>query len=384
MKRIAACAFMAAALLAGVRPAAAKVLFTGYASGMFNLDTNARIYGPPSILGATPQGTLRARGFSLDSVGLFATTKVGEDSDFLGDFAYRQIGSTVKDLRIQYAYLDTGLAWQVRLQAGKVTLPLGYYNTRRFYPFQRPEITAPIFQSGILGLPIASAGGVLSRRFESGDDGLDVRVFGVNGYGNVPGSTATFRSASIPGGLAVSNNLGAANNNRDIAVGAQVALNRARVGEVGTSYYHGAWDPSGERLFQLAGAHLHWTPGKADILGEYVHLDVTGDEGMLKSVGSTHWLTNGGFVTVSHPLPSVGGKDLVGYARGELYASGATNGLGGHELLRSAATGAAWHLNDSITWKGEYLWLDYRIPMASLPSVTLIGYVAQLGLVVTF
>ena len=43
--------------------------------------------------------------------------------------------------------------------------------------------------------------------------GIDVKVYGVNGFGNVPGSSETFRQGAIPGGLVISNNLGATNGN---------------------------------------------------------------------------------------------------------------------------------------------------------------------------
>ena len=132
-------------------------------------------------------------------------------------------------------------AFPALAQAGRITLPFGYYNSRRFYPFQRVELTAPIYISSILGLPIADAGAALSRRFDLGSDwGVDVRAYGVNGYGGVAGSSVALRNPALPGGLGMSGNLGAGNNNKDIAVGGQVALSRDGVGEVGTSYYRGA------------------------------------------------------------------------------------------------------------------------------------------------
>ncbi|MDE2293094.1 MAG: hypothetical protein KGL53_13520, partial [Elusimicrobia bacterium] len=263
--RRAACAVVLA-LGCWPRPAAAKVVFTGYGSFLFDADANIRVYAPASLLGAVPQGTQRARGFSADAVGLFAATSLGPDTDFLMDLSYRSIGSSVKETLIQYAFLDQRLPWDVDLKAGKVTLPFGYYNTRRFYPFQRVSLTAPLFQSAILGLPIADVGAVASRRFPLGPVDLDVRLFGVNGYGSTPSSSTTFRSASLPGGLSISNNLSGSNNNRDIAVGGQLALSRGPGAEWGASYYRGAWDKSGERLFQMVGTHVHWTPGGWDFL----------------------------------------------------------------------------------------------------------------------
>ncbi|TBR18230.1 hypothetical protein EPO15_15420 [bacterium] len=370
---------------AAAAPAAAKVSFTGYGNFLFTPDANLRIYAPTALLAGAPEGTLRARGFSVDSVGLFAATPVGEDADFVMDLNYRGLGATVRELRVQYAYLDTALPWAgTRLQAGKVTLPFGYYNSRRFYPFQRVELSAPIYQSGILGLPIADAGGVLSYRGEAGTLTFDARVFGVNGYGSVPTSTASFRNASVPGGLAMSNNLGSGNNNKDVAVGGQVALSGDALWETGVSYYRGAWDRSGERLLQMTGTHVHLAPGKCDLLVEFLHIGVSGDDGMRAAFGDRNWSLDGAFATFSGPAGTVYGRPLTGYGRGELYDGSGSAGSGGHELLRSAAAGLSLKANDWITWKGEYLWLDYRIPATNAKAVQLIGYIGQLGLVVTF
>lgn len=384
-ERAARAPWVAACFLAAASPAASKVSFTGYGNFLFTADANLRIFAPASLLAGSPEGTFRARGFSTDALGLFAATPVGEEADFLMDVSYRGIGRTVRELRVQYAYLDTALPWAgMRLQVGKVTLPLGYYNTRRFYPFQRVELSAPIFQSGILGLPIADAGGGLSYQGEAADLGFDVRLFGVNGYGSVPTSTASFRNSSLPGGLAVSNNLGSGNNNRDVAVGGQVALSRSGGWETGLSYYRGAWDRSGERLFQLFGTHVHWTPGKFDVLLEGLHLKADGDEGMRQAFGRDDWETDGGFLSVSRPVGTVYAVPLSLYGRGELYDSSARDGTGGHEVLRSAAAGFSARVSDWVTWKGEYLWLDYRMPAAKAKALQLMGYTAQFGLVVTF
>jgi hypothetical protein len=375
----------AAAAAAQAVPAAAKVSFTGYGHFLFTADANVRIFAPAALLAGTPEGTFRARGFSTDAVGLFAATPVGEEADFLMDVAYRRIGPTVRELRVQYAYLDTALPWEgTRLQAGKVTLPLGFYNTRRFYPFQRVELSAPLFQSAILGLPIADAGGVVSYHGEAAELGFDVRLFGVNGYGSVPNSTASFRNASLPGGLAVSNNMGSGNNNRDVALGGQVALSREGGWETGLSYYRGAWDRSGERLFQLFGTHIHWTPEKFDVLLEGLHLRADGDEGLFQAFGRVDWETDGGFLAVSRPVGTVYAVPVSLYGRGEFYDSSARDGTGGHEVVRSAAGGFAARVNDWIAWKGEYLWLDYRVPATKAKALQLLGYTAQFGLVVTF
>ncbi|MCM2303353.1 MAG: hypothetical protein NDJ72_01515 [Elusimicrobia bacterium] len=365
--------------------AGAKVAFTGYGSLLMPLESRVRIHGPPALLGGTPEGNLISKGFQLEAAGLFATTRVHENVDFLMDLSFRNIGNTVGQTRIQYAYLDAALPWRdLRLQAGRVTLPFNYYNSRRFYPFQRVEISAPVFISGILGLPIADAGAVLSRRFElDGGWGFDARAYAVNGYGSLTGSTASLRNPSTPGGLSLSGNLGSGNNNKDIALGGQAALSRDGVGEAGASYYRGAWDRENRRVLQLAGAHLRWTPGEFDLLAEYLHVHATGDEGMGQSLRSTSWVTHGAFVSAAHPLFRVGERRVDGWGRFENYHSGRTGGGPGREVLRSFASGARLAVNENIMLKAEALYLFYAMPTSS-KSIIIDGRILQTAVVVTF
>lgn len=365
--------------------ARAKVAFTGYGNLVMSADTHFRIRGPSSVLGGTPEGNLISKGFRLDAVGLFATTKVGEDVDFLMDLTFRNIGSATGQTRIQYAYLDAALPWwDLRLQAGRVNLPFNYYNSRRFYPFQRVELSAPVFINGILGLPIADAGAVLARRFELDDGwGVDARAYAVNGYGSVTGSTGSLRNPSLPGGLALSGNLGSGNNNKDVAVGGQVAVSRAGDGEAGASYYRGAWDREGRRVLQLAGAHLYWTPGEFDLLAEYLHIHATGDEGMAQSLGSRSWVTHGAFVTASRPLFRAGDREVVGWGHFENYHTRRASGGSGREVIRSFSGGAHVALNENVALRAEALYLYYAIPTAA-QSVVLDGRLIQASVVVTF
>lgn len=377
----------AAVLLAAVlAPAAgAKVAFTGYGQVLATADSHIQVRGPAAVLGGTPEGNLISRGFRLDAVGLFATTKVSEDVDFLMDLTFRNVGPTVGQTRIQYAYIDADLPWwDLKMQAGRVNLPFNYYNTRRFYPFQRVELSAPIFVNGILGLPIADAGAVISRRFALDPAwGLDVRAYAVNGYGNVAGSTAALRNPSLPGGLGLAGNLGAANNNKDIAVGGQVAVSHAGTGELGASYYRGAWDREGRRVLQLAGAHALWTPGRFDLLAEYLHIHAGGDEGMAQSLGSRSWATHGVFLTASHPLFSVGGREVTGWGHFENYHSGRVGGGSGREVIRAYSGGAQLAVNDHITLKAEALYLFYAVP-TSAQAIILDGRLIQAAAVITF
>lgn len=383
LRRRAATAFVSVALLASA--AGAKVAFTGYGSLLMPADSHFKVRGPAAVLGVTPEGNLISRGFRLDAVGLFATTKVSEDVDFLVDLTFRNIGTTVGQTRVQYAYLDAALPWwDLRAKAGRVTLPFGYYNTRRFYPFQRVEISAPVFVNAILGLPIADAGAVLSRSFDLGDGWLlDARAYAVNGYGSASTSTGALRSPSLPGALAISGNLGASNNNKDVAFGGQAAVSRTGRGEGGVSYYRGAWDREGRRVLQLAGAHLLWTPGRFDVLAEYLHIHATGDEGMALSLGSRSWATHGAFVTVSHPVASVAGREVTGWGHFENYHSGRVGGGPGHEVIRSYSGGLSSPVNEHVWLKAEALYLFYAIP-TSAQSIVLDGRLLQAAVVVTF
>jgi hypothetical protein len=381
MTRLALAALLAALL---PRPAGAKVAFTGYGNFVIPAYTEFRVRGPSTVLGGIPEGNLISKGFRLDAAGLFATTKVSDDAEFLMDLTFRNVGNTVGQTRIQYAYLDAGLPWEdLRVQVGRVNLPFGYYNSRRFYPFQRVELSAPIFINGILGLPIADAGAVLSRRIELDDGwGVDARVYGVNGYGSVPGSTVSLRNPGLPGGLGIAGNLGAGNNNKDIAWGGQLALTRAAAGEAGVSYYRGAWDPDGRRMLQLAGAHLYLTLAGFDMLAEYLHIHATGDDGMVSTLGSSRWSTHGAFLTVSHPLFTVREKPVDGWVHAENYRSGGAGG-GAKEVLRSYSGGLRSVVTENITLKSELAHLYYRLPTAP-SSVVLDGYLVQAAVVITF
>lgn len=366
-------------------PAEAKVAFTGYGNFVMPADSYFKIRGPAAVLGTTPQGNLISKGFRLDAVGLFATTKVSEDADFLMDLTFRNVGNTVGQTRIQYAYLDTALPWWgLRAQLGRVNLPFNYYNSRRFYPFQRVETSAPVFVNAVLGLPIADAGAVLSRRFElDGGWGLDARAYAVNGYGSLNGSTTTLRSPSLPGGIALSGNLGSSNNNKDVAFGGQVAVSRTGNGEAGVSYYRGAWDRESRRVLQLAGAHLFWTPGEFDLLAEYLHIHATGDEGMLQTVRSTSWATHGFFATASHPLLRAREREVVGWAHFENYHTGRASGGPGKEVLRSYSGGLHYPINDAVAVKAEGIYLFYAIPTAT-QSIIIDGRILQASVVITF
>jgi hypothetical protein len=375
-----------AALLLGPPAAAArdKLQFTGYSSVL--AIPYGHYEGGPVLAFPRDNEHFVNPGARLDAVGLFAATEVGEDASFLVDLSFRGIGATDAEARLQYAYLDARLPWGgLRAQAGKIKLPFNYYSANRFYPFQRAGLAPPFAISNALGLPIADAGAALSRCFEVGEAWkADLTLYGVNGYGHVPGSTDSLRSPAAPGGLGLHQNLGASNNNKDIAVGGQASLGYEKAGEAGLSYYRGAWDPEGRRLLQLAGAHLLLTPGRLDLLVEYLYLHARGDRGMELSFGSQDWRTHGVFAIASHPVAKVEQVPLIAHARGENYHSGRVGGGPGHEVLRSAAGGLTALVSDRVTLKTEYYWVRYALPVLGRAGISVEGRSLQAAVIVTF
>src|SRR5688572_16838865 len=153
-----------AGLALGGQSVQAKVIFTGYADFRTAPQSTSRISGPDSVLASFGINNRRSesRTFSMDSLGIFASAAVAENADFLVDFTYKKIGATAGETRIQYAYLDYHPAL-LQLKAGRITLPIGLYNENYFYPFQRYSVTPPLFQSAILGLPIADHGVLVAK-----------------------------------------------------------------------------------------------------------------------------------------------------------------------------------------------------------------------------
>ncbi len=336
----AAAAYIAPLLAAlAAAPARAKVAFTGYGDFQAVPQGAFRIDGPAAALkgfGLAPE-RVEARGFSVAALGLFATTSLSDSSRFQMDVTYRDIGEDAKTVRVQYAYLEQE-AWGATFRAGKITLPFGWYNQNRFYPFQRPSVSGPVFQSSILGLPIADIGASAEKAVLVGDAVLTADLYAVNGYGPVPGSTGTFRSASLPGGLTIAGNIGRANANHDVAVGGrlELAAASARDDAVGASYYRGAWDPGGRHLFQMAGAHLRGRRGRASVLAEYLRLMVEGDEGFAANLGSRDWHTDSFFVEADVDAPPVRGRALTPWVRYERALSAGSSG-GPAERLGAAS-----------------------------------------------
>ncbi|MDE2237696.1 MAG: hypothetical protein KGK30_07390, partial [Elusimicrobia bacterium] len=148
----------------------AKVVFTGYGDMQAAAQGRFMIGGPPSVLnsfGIGP-GDVEARGAKINSLGLFATSDISDNARVLIDLTFKDIGATTKTTVIQYGYLEYD-DFGGEAQVGKITLPFNYYNQNRFYPFQRPSINPPLFQSAILGLPISDIGATVNKTFDLGN-----------------------------------------------------------------------------------------------------------------------------------------------------------------------------------------------------------------------
>lgn len=388
-RRGAAAALLAAALASPSSPVDAKVVFTGYGDLRYSAAVHARISGTPATLTAlgVTEGAGESRAFSADALGLFASTSLDEDLEFLMDLTFKGVGNTVAQTRLQYAYLH----WKPRegstLDGGRVTLPFGYFNENRFYAFHRPTITPPVFQSGILGLPLSDWGVVGKQRFPLAPFTLEASAYAVNGYGNSGTNATAMRLASAPGGLSLSNNLRASDNNHQPAVGGRLSLldiGGAPV-ETGASYYWGTWDPSGVSPMRMLGAHAHAKVGGLDLLAEFLHLGVRDDRGFASSIGDAHWTTNGAFATVSYDSVPVKGKALVPFAQGEYYRTRPNGGGTDGEVLYSVSAGAALRARERVTLKAEYLYFLYDLPDAARAgSLRLRADGALLSAVVTF
>lgn len=362
---------LALAALAALAPAAAsaKVTFTGYADLRYTPGLDLKITGQPATLSSfsLSEGEQFTRSFSANAIGLFATTELQEDLDFRMDLTFRAIGETVGQTRIQYAYLNWAPWADTTLRAGKITLPFGYYNENKFYGFQRYGITPPIFQTGILGLPIADWGASAAQRLPLGWASLEAAAYTVNGYGHVGTSKNSLRSASLPGGLVLANNFRSADNNHKPAVGGRLRLIEIAGGsnEVGASYYAGNWDDSGLEPMYLAGAHARVGAAGFELLVEALHLAVRGDQGFAPSIGAQNWTTDGGFATLNYADFKVKGKALVPHVQYELYRTRPNDGGTDREVVRSWAAGLSYQAHAQLRLKAECLYLIYVVPDAS-------------------
>lgn len=363
--RLAACALA----LAAAAPADAKVFFTGYADLRANIDTHGTIRGTPATLTALSltETDFVSHGFTSDAVGLFATTQVKEDLAFSLDLNFRNIGTSVGTFGVNYAYAE----WQPyeagTVRGGKLLVPFGYFNENRFYAFQRNTIAAPVFLSGILGLPISNWGAQYTHSFPTDAFTAELTAYSINGYGAV-GTTGVnkqkLRTMTVAGGLAISGSLRASDNNHSPAVGGRARL--TRIGgkdlETGVSYYYGMWDSGGLQPLQMENLHARANVWGFDVLAEGLMINAHGDQGFNDALGGPDWVTRGFFLSASHPLGAVRGKPLFVNGQTEYYRSHAINGSPLHETMRSWLGGLTLKASDNVTFKAEYLWFGYMLP----------------------
>jgi len=387
MAKSAAAAVVLAALCAST--AAAKVVFTGYGDFIVTPQGEFRIDGPSPVLsrfGTVPQN-ITTRSSTINSLGLFATTSINDQTRLQMDVTYKNIGATVKTLTIQYGFIEYS-DWGATGRLGKITLPFGWYNQNRFYPFQHASITAPTFTSAIIGLPIADIGATVGRPFDVGGGvTLTADVYGVNGFATSPNSTTTFRDTGfLSSSLSIANNIGSSDNNHDVAFGARLDLAQADFpnSSVGASYYHDRWDPSGNNLFQMGNAYLHATFGGFDSLTEYLLLNAKNDPGALSNFGSPNWRTDGFFTELNYMKLVVAKHQVTPWVRYEDYLNHAVEGGGGKERLTEFAGGVAVALTDGVTAKFQGSDLYYRLPFQGQGDVKIQGYNFALAVTVTF
>jgi hypothetical protein len=375
-------------VLASAIPAQAKVVFTGYGDFRYTALSAFDIEGPASLLATfnLRDTSIKSRSARMESVGIFATTNLSPGLDFLMDVTYREIGVKTNELRLQYAYLNYAVSEQTELSLGKITLPFGYLNQQKFYSFQRVAITAPTFQQGILGLPIADIGASASHQLPVGPVQLKADIYAVNGYGPITGSTASFRNGSLPGGLVLANNLPSRDANNRTAFGGRFTFSPAGNPEIeaGVSYYSGHWNSEGTSPFEMKNAHLHADVSHFEFLAEYLCLDIEGDQGFVNNLGIADWRTTGYFGKLSYDGFQIAGKPLIPWVRFEEYASHGVGGGSGREKLRSPAGGVALKTTENVSIKLEVSHLFYVIPFQGQGDLKLEGNSYLLGASFTF
>lgn len=346
----------------------AKVVFTGYSELRFTPQGVLEISGSDSalaLLGRDRRETT-TRSFSINNLGLFAATSFNERFDFLIDFTYRRIATTVGETRIQYAYLHyhNAALWEVK--AGKVTVPAGIYNENYFYPFARVPLSPPVFQSSILGLPFADLGLIVAKTWALKPMDLQLSLFAVNGYGPAQAGTQVFRGGlGIVDGLSVASNQGAVNSNEEFTYGAkgQIAFLPQRKAKVGLSAKRGPWDREGKYDFTHASAFGEVTLGDWQLLTEALGVEVEGDEGMARFFGDKGWRSAAVFLETSYAFWKREGRKITGFVGAEI-ARG--EGLGpaslGEEKIDRYKLGVVWYEGEHIQVKAEASRLGYSIP----------------------
>lgn len=360
---------LSAFILGATRTASARVVFTGYADIRVTPHAVTKISGSDAILsflsglGVTDRRS-ESRTFTTESIGLFATTTLTPEIDFLFDVTYRDIGAEVEETRLQYAYVHYHPGpWEAK--AGRITLPIGYYNEHYFYPFQRDAITPPLYQSAIIGLPIADHGVLVSKSLDVGGVGLEGSFFVVNGYGPSESSTDTFRSGlGVTNSLLIANNLGHSNSNRSFAYGGNLKSSffDRRI-NFGVSGYRGDWSDTGDD-FTMMNAYAVVEMDRLNVVVEGLRTETENDNGVVGFFGARDWESSGGFVEASLSVFKRETEEVVLFAGSErTEGEGDGPGASGDETLVQHKLGVSWKVNPSVILKSQIGYLDYELPL---------------------
>jgi hypothetical protein len=351
-----------------VSPAQARIVFSGYAETALNLRSATGLSGPSAAQSVFKAATGRDRdqhSVSFPSAGIFADTRVSEQTSFALDVTFRNFGTVTAQTFLQYAYLQyTTLEEEWVFRAGKITVPFGLYNGRRFYPHTRPEVFAPLTQSFVLGLPIADLGASASRSLDLSRIRLELTAYIVNGYGPSPLSSATFRSP-IAGGLSLAPNLRSTDNNDSPAFGGRLRVYEpaGHPVEFGGSFYRGDWDADGRHAFEMRNLFLTAKAGGAQLWLEAQDLRADGDPGMAAAVGSTDWVTRAFFAIVSYEgAASVSEVPLTPYLQYEKGLSEAQENPAARETLETIGAGVSGRVAENLLLKFGARQARYKLP----------------------
>ncbi len=382
----------AALALCAPAQVSAKVIFTGYADLRFVPYGETVLSVAPALQTAfkIPENRVKDRGFTLDSIGFFASTYFNDQLGFSTDITYRQIGYKTNEIRLQYAYLFYDHPSRFSVHAGKITLPFGYYNQHYFYPFQRKSVSPPVFQSAILGLPIGDAGVKFVQKLGAEPFGVELSAYAINGYGSSDAAGTSFRPGlGATNALVVANNLNATNDNGDLAYGENITfkLFRNESVKLGSNLYYGPWSKDGQRDLLMVTGYGAAELGRFDFLAEYLYTKTENDNGVIGFYGIPDWESNGFFVESSYLLYKNEQKTLHAFAGAEYTQAEGNRGGSGKEILRNYKAGAAFKLNDFVTLKTELSRLEYAIPIqlgGSAQNLSIDRNGIALNLVVTY
>jgi hypothetical protein len=282
--------------------------------------------------------------------------------------------------------------------AGRLTIPLGYYNRHYFYPFQRNTITPPFFQSTVIGLPIADHGVVISKTFTAGSLGFFAAGYVVNGYGSARTASGAASTDTFRPGLGTRDTLLIANNLRDLDVNDKPAFGgnfrvmfpaESEDVKIGVSSYQGAWSPDGKSDFSMLNAYLSAKCGPVTLLAEGLRTDTDNDRGVLGFYSVMDWKSTGGFLEADWSVAKrEDGEEWILFAATEsTLAEGKGSGAAGIERLTQTKGGVSWRVNQNMMIKSELSQFSYSLPFVfngATEQILLRQRALQLSLTLTY